>query len=274
MPEIQQDVLASQVLSKERVNPINIGVLLDPEFEDVTESDLMQMIQEAVEIINKNTQNYLVKEDLTLVVLRTAARTGRYVGKWEGKHHVMITVSGKEILTDPKERMSLILTICHELFHQKFAEILGITDPNGTGIEAKLQHYSLQGKSDFQRARMLTFSGRAKASFLQKTLNEGFAVYGELQLFEALLGGEELTPEQRAAVFKCAQERLRDITEKKERPSTYQDGFILMTGLLKETRVVELLELVAQIDWESCGQIESDTTQYRETLHNPRLILK
>jgi hypothetical protein len=268
-PQIQQ---AEQSQNAENLLPVNLEILMDPRFEEVTKSDLRQVIQEALEILANFTEAYLVEEDFALVALKTAARTGSYIGKWEGKHNIMATVSGREAITNPKERISLVLTICHELLHQKFAEILGLTDPNGTDIDAKLQHELLQSKSDFERAEILAFSGMADASFLQKALNEGFAVYGELQLLKALLSSGDLIPEERAVILEFVEERLRDITEEKERPSTYRDGHTLITGLLKRFKETDLLEVVARIDWKGCSRIKSDSAQYNAILQDPSVI--
>lgn len=257
----------------ELVNNDRIDILLDPKFEDINKAEIKKVAKEAVEIIKQHYPKWVPKEDFTLIVLNTSAETGRYVGKWEGNHKILITVAGKEDLQNPHKRLSLTLTIAHELLHQRVAEIIKVDDPNGLELEKKLKFKPLESMSPFEKAETLTFSGIAKASRLQKIINEGCAVYGELQILSSLLKNSTVTLKQKQSILNLQILRTTDLIKKQgDRQSTYYDGYYLILKILAIFPNRNLDEIIAQVDWDACGNIDSSSSDFNAIISNPALI--
>ncbi|MBU1200335.1 hypothetical protein KJ953_02245 [Patescibacteria group bacterium] len=246
-----------------------VDILLDPKTEEFSGFDVRGVIQEAFEAIEEHCPQWQPQEDLRVVVLNTRAKQGSYIGRWSGKHYLLLTCSGEKELQDPYGRTSFRLRIAHELFHQRVAETLGVDDLNGLGIEEKLEKKIIQQMTDFQKAEFMACT-RANASFLQKIINEGCVVNMELKFLKALLTGNNLTEEEREAIMELKSWR-GDSLQQNRKKSTYSAGFNLISKLL-DIYQISLIEILEAVDWEKCEKIKSDSQLYRQIMENPRLI--
>lgn len=259
-------------LGAEFITDNKIDFLLDPRFEDVTDSEMREVVSMALAITKKHNPNWIIQEAVTFIILNTSAATGLYVGKWDGRHHVRITVSGKENIMDPHQRMILAITLAHELLHQRVAEIKQVDDINGLGLKEKLKHKLFTTMTPFQRAEAFSY-GAAHASLLQKVINEGCAVYEELKILGSLLQDNSITAEQRQSVEEIVLLRKHDINrDNNKRESTYSKGYNIIVQLLEALPGKSVIELLNMIDWDLCGEIGYDSPQYDEILRDPRLI--
>ena len=245
-----------------------ISVLIDPDSKGIDSLNVQALTENAIGIIDHYLPQWRPREATTMVVWNTEAQTGCYLGKWKQRHHILITLSAPE-LSDEDKKTAAVLTIAHELFHQRVAEIKKVDDPNGVGIDRLMRHEMVQKMSDYQQANIVFGSG-GKASLLQKSINEGCAVYAETQLHQAILEDPTDSPRQKNVVRHLINQRIREIKGKQNDTSdTYSVGYRLVSNLLNVFRDKSLEEILTKIDWQACGRIQNQSTEFRNIINNP-----
>lgn len=245
-------------------------IIKEPDKDALTNLDIDKLVEQTLTFISIHSPEWRVQEKFKVLIWNTNADQGCYIGRWEGVHYHLITISGENDILPPYNRIRLQLRIAHELFHQKSAELLKADDISEKGIEEKLKLPMVAKMEEIKKIEVV-FGLGAGSSFLQKLLTEGFAVYGEIELCKALLNSNSLSPEEAAAVKDFLEFRQAELLADNSN-STYISGYQLISKLVNRFGIHNLVMIFEKIDWNACGKIQKDTPEYTNIMMNPELL--
>ncbi len=247
------------------------GVIIkEPNKDALTNLDIDKLVEQTLTIISTHLPEWRAQERFKVLIWNTNADQGCYIGRWEGVHHHLITISGENDILSPYNRLRLQLRIAHELFHQRSAELLKTDDINEKGLEEKLKLPRVAKMAEIKKIE-LAFGLGAGSSFLQKIVTEGFAVYGEIELCKSLLNSNSLSPEEAGAVKDSLKFRQTALLADNSN-NQYISGYQLISKLVNRFGIHNLAMIFEKIDWDACGKIQQDTPEYINIMMNPEQL--
>lgn len=250
------------------------------------------VFQQAQEMVREYNSDFDCQKPSKIIIEYgwTHRQRAAYYGALRGTHYIALNMPADlsrgmpgppTFFSNPynnrteAERMRDVLSIVHELFHQKHAEVVGQEAFLGINLDSIVsddEFHSVAPLGLLQNVGIkISENGLSIHDSLTNAVKEGIAWYGEYMLCQDQVSKSETPSNGLQNHWAEIQLNFQEALDVNSGENMDGDGIVIVSKLIKEYGLT--LTDIMRIDLTKCSKIKYNTATYHQVVQNPEQLL-